>query len=176
MFCHRNRQETHRNIPLHNLQHFGCNEGCISPKFPSTIRRRRHWMICRRGKTDFLESVGRTWPRRWQNTGTFTASCGRTTIWSNHLRHILKHFLSVIFASHRIDKSSRCKAVAFQEETSVIRGSLPPSPQKAALLPAIMRAHYQAITQYNIGIYRAPYGGTHNSSYMSLKMIKWRPF
>ena len=31
------------------------------------------------------------------------------------------------------------------------------SPQNAALLPAIMRAHYQAIIRYNIGIYKAPF-------------------
>ena len=41
----------------------------------------------------------------------------------------------------------------FQEETGVIRGP----PKKAALLPAIMRAHYQAIIRYNIGIYKAPF-------------------
>ena len=133
-----------------DLQRFGCNEGCISAWFPSTIRGRRHWMIYRQGKTDFLESVRRTWPRGWQNTGTFTASSSEATIVA------IKAFLSVIFVSHRADESSRCKVVAFQEETGVIRASPPPH-QKAALFPAIMRAHYQAIIRYNIGIYKAPF-------------------
>ena len=124
MFCHRNRQETQRNTTCPDLQRFGCNEGCISPWFPSIIRGRRHWTICRQGKTDFLESVERTWPRRWQNTGTFTASSSEATIAA------IKAFLSVIFASHWTDESSRCKVVAFQEEIGVIRGS-PPPPKKS---------------------------------------------
>ena len=109
---------------------------------------RRHWTICQQGKIDFLESVGRTWTRRWQNTGTFTASLSEAAIVA------IKAFLSVIFASHWTDESSRCKVVALKEETGVIRGS---PPQKAALLPAIMRAHYQAIIRYNICIYKAPF-------------------
>ena len=69
----------------------------------------------------------------------------------------IEPFLSVIFASHWIDESSRCKVVAFQEETCVIRRSPPQKKKKAGLLPAIMRAHYQALIQYNIGIYKAPF-------------------
>ena len=69
--------------------------------------------------------------------------------WHNdHLKQplvTLKHFLSVIFPSHRFEECSRCKVVAFQEERGTIRGSSP----KAALLPPIMRAHYQAMIQYN---------------------------
>ena len=70
--------------------------------------------------------------------------------WHNdHLKQPLvplKHFLSVIFASHRFEECSRCKVVAFQEERGTIPGSSPP---KAAILPAIMRAHYQAMIEYN---------------------------
>ena len=64
----------HRNTTCPNLQCFGCNEGCISPWFPYTIRGRRHWTICWQGKADFFFlSVGRIWPRQWQSTGTFKA-------------------------------------------------------------------------------------------------------
>ena len=41
----------HRNTTCPNLQCFGCNEGCISPWFPYTIRGRRHWQ----GKADFFK-------------------------------------------------------------------------------------------------------------------------
>ena len=71
--------------------------------------------------------------------------------WHNdHLKQPLvplKHFLSVIFASYRFEECSRCKVVAFREERGTIRGF--PPPKKAALLPAIMQAHYQAMIQYN---------------------------
>ena len=62
--------------------------------------------------------------------------------WHNdHLKQPLvplKYFLSVIFASHRFEECSRCKVVASRK-----------AQYEDALLPAIMRAHYRAMIQYN---------------------------
>ena len=133
----------HRNTTCPNLQCFnGYNEGCISPWFPYTIRGRRHWTICWQGKADFLESVGRTWPRRWQNTGTFTASSSEAAIVA------IKAFLSVIFVSHWTDESSRCKVVAFQEETGAMSPPLPSFTSSSYNASPV----YEAMTWYNDGI------------------------
>ena len=140
MFCHRNSQETQRNITCSNLQCFGCNEGCISPWSGGVITER----FAGKGKLTFwkvLEDLTQTMTK-YRHFYSFK--------WHNdHLKQPLvplKHFLSVIFASHRFEECSRCKVMAFQEERGTIRGS---SPKKAALLPAIMRAHYQAMIQFN---------------------------
>ena len=126
MFCHRNSQETQRNITCPNLQCFGCNESCISPWFPpgGDIRGRNHWTIAGKGRLTFwkvLEDLTQTITKYW-HFYSFK--------WHNdHLKQPLvplRHFLSVIFASHRFEECSRCKVVAFQDERGTIRGFPPP--------------------------------------------------
>ena len=99
---------------------------------------RYHWTICWQGKVDFFESVGRTWLRQWQSTGTFKAWCGRTTIWSNHSDH-WNICLSAVFASHRIDECTKKK----QAQSS------PPSFTSSSYNASPV---YQAMTWYNDGL------------------------
>ena len=148
MLCHRNSQETQRNITCPNLQCFGCkwrlhlslvsvqgetSGGDITGRFAG------------KGKLTFwkvLEDLTQTMTK-YRHFYSFK--------WHNdHLKQPLvplKHFLSVIFASHRSEECRRCKVVAFQEEAQY-EDLLPPQ-KKLHFLPAIMRAHYQAMIQYN---------------------------
>ena len=56
----------HRNTTCPNLQRFGFNEGCISPWFPYTIRRRHHWTICWQGKADFFRVLAELDPDNYK--------------------------------------------------------------------------------------------------------------
>ena len=72
MFCHRSRQETQKyHFPQSTM--LWVQRRLHLPLVSIHYRGRRHWTICWQGKADFFKSVGRTWPRQWQSTGTFKA-------------------------------------------------------------------------------------------------------
>ena len=113
----------HRNTTCPNLQCFGCNEGCISPWFPSTIRGRRHCTICWQGKVDLFFKCWKVLEELDPDNDKVQAlsQLGVAEHLSEATINVIEAFVCQLYLPHtELTECSRCKLVAFQEETGAI--------------------------------------------------------